>query len=83
VPRTITLAAMHESAFGTDRRFAAPSEPGQLTEGHQKRPVPSLVWSREPDLTLKKHMCRSRKYSTRPSDVIQHDRGEIWYALSE
>jgi hypothetical protein len=31
------------SVRGTDRRFAAPSEPGQLTEGHQKRPVPSLV----------------------------------------
>ena len=36
----------HTSAMappGTDRRFAAPSEPGQLTEGHQKRPVPCLV----------------------------------------
>jgi hypothetical protein len=34
----------HVSLFiGTDRRIAASSEPGQLTEGHQKRPVPYLV----------------------------------------
>jgi hypothetical protein len=26
-----------------DRRFAAPSKPRQLTEGHEKRPIPSLV----------------------------------------
>jgi hypothetical protein len=31
------------AGFGTDRRIAASSEPGQLTEGHQKWPVPSLV----------------------------------------
>ena len=34
---------MIRSRIGTERRIAAPSEPGQLTEGHQKRPVPSLV----------------------------------------